>query len=665
MIDYIWYFEVASFLLSIIMLTVFILRRPFITRGWVCFVTTTVTNALASLFNILTVVPLGLPNWALWAVNILYLGLFNFTVLIGYWYVLGSTKQWKIARHDVATWHLTGLTMLALICTSPLTGWIFTISGNGVYRHGPLFPLLFVASIGILLYNFVVYIRHRRRMSVVSRVTLIIFEVVPLFAIVFENIFKPWLIGGFVTAALLTFVYTLLENPDNYLFHDTYCYNDRALAMNLERFMHSRPAFNIFVVHFDRTDYLRRLFGNQTGSTFVDAVSAVLRTKFNRDQIYAVTNACFAVISDHAGEAEHDIDRIRRLFDQPIAMGDTQVVITPTIGVIRHPGIAETASDLEHLIQLFIRQLAGSSSDRVVAAAGETLQASRRQSLLVDAIRRAIQNQSVTICYQPIRSVESGTFPCAEANVRLNDEILGRISTEEMVITAERTGLMLSLGEIIIRKIFEFWQREQPEQYGLRYLEVNLSGFEAVRPDLVEVLYRMMNEYGIPRHAIAFEVTETATLANDDMLARNMKILTADGIRFAMDDYGNGYSNINRLTNLPFSIVKIDKNLLWAAMKDHNSLVVLRNMVTLLKDLQKLVVIEGVENNEMRDLLDTMVCDFYQGYLYSRPLEEKDFIAFLREHQNDAAAPKQQPEQRRLRSPIYTPEDNARLERYW
>lgn len=138
-----------------------------------------------------------------------------------------------------------------------------------------------------------------------------------------------------------------------------------------------------------------------------------------------------------------------------------------------------------------------------------------------------------------------------------------------------------------------------------------------------------MQEYNIAPNQINFEITETAGSVKADTLRRNMDKLIELGSTFSMDDYGTGFSTANYLVHLPLQLVKIDKSILWPAMEEREAFIILRHTVEMLKALHKKIIVEGVETQEMVDVLTEMHCDYLQGYLYSKPLPEEDYIAFL------------------------------------
>ena len=137
---------------------------------------------------------------------------------------------------------------------------------------------------------------------------------------------------------------------------------------------------------------------------------------------------------------------------------------------------------------------------------------------------------------------------------------------------------------------------------------------------------------GVSPKVISFEITESVAAENYEFLARMMRRISSDGHRFAMDDYGTGYSNLHSLMTLDFDTVKIDKSVLWDAEKSDMGMAILENSVNLLRSIDRLVLVEGVETQEQHDMLQRMGVDYYQGYYFARPMPKDEFVAFVEQH---------------------------------
>ena len=128
---------------------------------------------------------------------------------------------------------------------------------------------------------------------------------------------------------------------------------------------------------------------------------------------------------------------------------------------------------------------------------------------------------------------------------------------------------------------------------------------------------------------INLEVTETAAVGGNEMVSNNMTALITEGLTFSLDDYGTGFSNTTQLIKLPFKLIKLDKSILWLAMKDESAMNVLKHTISMLHSLYREIVVEGVETKEQVDLLTELGCHYLQGYYYSKPLPSTEFLNYL------------------------------------
>ena len=151
-----------------------------------------------------------------------------------------------------------------------------------------------------------------------------------------------------------------------------------------------------------------------------------------------------------------------------------------------------------------------------------------------------------------------------------------------------------------------------------------------MQTELYTQVIEVLNRYEIPPEMINLEITESAQAFSEKQMAQNIARLTLKNITFSLDDYGSGYSNINYLTDFPFTIVKIDKYLVWEAMKKVSSKYILESTIAMCKKINKKVVTEGIENEEMLAMVKDMGADYVQGYYFARPMPHEDFFELLK-----------------------------------
>lgn len=255
-----------------------------------------------------------------------------------------------------------------------------------------------------------------------------------------------------------------------------------------------------------------------------------------------------------------------------------------------------------------------------------------------DIVRKATQDKAFEVYYQPILNVNEGWFSSAEALVRLKRPDSERfISPEDFIPIAEKIGLILEIDDLVFEKVCSFIAREKLSDYGIKIVEVNLSGNEVVDRQTYTRLLGKMEKYDIPPSMINFEITETAYINNDEVFKKNVQKLKEMGSTFSMDDFGSGYSNLLELLKMEYKLVKMDKEFIWKCLDKTRpeNMKMLEYSIGFLKDYGLHVLAEGVETLEMAEILIEKGVEYLQGFYYSKPLPEDKYIAFLKSQKGE------------------------------
>jgi diguanylate cyclase (GGDEF)-like protein/PAS domain S-box-containing protein len=237
-------------------------------------------------------------------------------------------------------------------------------------------------------------------------------------------------------------------------------------------------------------------------------------------------------------------------------------------------------------------------------------------------LRRAIEQEEFVIHYQPMVDLQTGELWGMEALVRWDHPERGLLEPSEFVPVAEQSGLVIPMGEQILREACfraKKWQEENP-RIPPPVMSVNLSASQLSRLDLADTVERVLGETGLEGNRLTLDVTETVYAK---VLAANTAILDrlrGLGVRFSIDDFGTGYSSLSYLKRLPADAIKIDQTFVKGLGKDVEDTAVVRMIIELAHTLSLEVIAEGVETEEQATLLKDMGCDFAQGYHFSKPL---------------------------------------------
>lgn len=470
----------------------------------------------------------------------------------------------------------------------------------------------------------------------ISKTRLFVLKTLPILAIVFlwgstfythESFF-----ASIFSLICLSMVVCGIE--DDYKFDSSMCLSESALQYDLEQMIAKNSSFVLITFSFDDYQYIYDVIGPQNTQIFVKTISQKIKEHFSSYMFNLGSGLFSFVLSGTYSEISEKIEELSKILSTPIDLPRTvDTSLTPRICIAEHPSFASSADNLIDAACFSLKNDDGAKHcGNVIVASSEALEKKKREIGIIHAIKNAVKNGSFKIYYQPLLNVQNGKFDSAEALIRMFDDKLGFVSPEEFIPIAERNGLITEIGEIVLRNVCCFIQCESPETLGINHIGVNLSTIQCMHDRFSEQLLDIMKEYGVSPCQINFEITETAKIINEDSLKRNMNELISSGSHFSMDDYGTGFSTENYLIALPMQIVKIDKSILWPAMNSHQAFIMLAHTIQMLKALDKKIVVEGVETEEMANALIDLGCDYLQGFYFSKPIPEKDYLNFLKAH---------------------------------
>ncbi|RIA75820.1 EAL domain-containing protein (putative c-di-GMP-specific phosphodiesterase class I) [Anaeroplasma bactoclasticum] len=246
---------------------------------------------------------------------------------------------------------------------------------------------------------------------------------------------------------------------------------------------------------------------------------------------------------------------------------------------------------------------------------------------MASIIKRGLMYQKFDVYFQPIYSVKDKAFTRAEALLRLMDDKYGEIKPEQFLSEAERNGSIHKIGDIVFDKVCSFIASNEFKKSGLEKIEINLSVSQCANEDLPIHIMDCVKRYNVSPSRINLEITETSDAYSRKMMEDNIKVLKELGFSFSLDDYGNGYSSMDNVSSMPVDTIKLDRTLTNNDNPDMK--VMFEHSIKMIKDLKKKIVIEGVENEDILKHFESDLCDYIQGFYFSKPLPKEDLIKFL------------------------------------
>ncbi len=414
-------------------------------------------------------------------------------------------------------------------------------------------------------------------------------------------------------------------------------FNDR-LETTLREAHRTGETFAVLFVDLDRFKSINDSLGHSVGDEVLVAVARRLRGSVrSSDTVARYAGDEFIIILRHITQREDVLriaDKIVRLMDAPLMLADgSELHITASIGISFHPDDASTA---EHLLKhadmaMYSAKGKGRNGYQVYVAMPD--KSHQQRVALESKLRQAEKNGELRLHYQPQVDAESEDIVGMEALVRWEHPELGMISPGFFIPLAEETGLIIGIGEWVLRTACEATARWR-KRYGLPLrIGVNLSAMQLMQPNLSELVRSALQESGLEAGSLELEVTESISVKSMPNLLENLHALHDIGCRLAIDDFGTGQSSLDYLKKLPADRIKVDQSFVRNIGVDPDDEAIVKATIEMAHSLNRTVVAEGVETEAHLDFLRGQGCDELQGYLFCRPLARNAFDALLSERQ--------------------------------
>jgi diguanylate cyclase (GGDEF)-like protein/PAS domain S-box-containing protein len=331
-----------------------------------------------------------------------------------------------------------------------------------------------------------------------------------------------------------------------------------------------------------------------------------------------------------SAEAKECAELIRQALVKPMRLAQHDVLVTPSVGIAMYPADGqddETLLKNADLAMYFAKRRGGGG----VAAFEPSMNAQALQRLTMEAqLRTALSNNELSLVYQPQFHLGSGVISGIEALLRWSNPHLGTVPPNEFVPVAEATGLILPIGEWVLRTVCAQAKRWLQEGLDPARIAINISGVQLSQAELPVLIGQVLQQAGLPPKHLEIEITESLLMHDEDLADARLQRLKQLGIGIAIDDFGTGYSNFRRLKDFPIDRLKIDRSFIHRLQSAAADCAIVTAIITMAKALQLEVVAEGIEDVQQMLFLQAEDCDQGQGYLLSRPLSAADAEALLR-----------------------------------
>lgn len=450
-----------------------------------------------------------------------------------------------------------------------------------------------------------------------------LFDALPIFD---EN---SQLIGAFGQFRDITEQHEIIERMNYIAFHDelTGLPNRHFFKLRLTQMLkeaeENKQMFALIFLDLDRFKNINDTLGHSNGDLLLQIVGERIQNSLNGRGIVARLGGDeFTILLPditHLSKATREADRLIEEFAKPVIIDGYELYITASLGIAFYPHDGNTVDKLMKHVDTAMYQAKDCGMNNYMVYTSAMNEKGMQRFKLESSLRKAIQNEEFVVYYQPQINILSGDIIGLEALIRWQHPELGLVPPSDFIPLAEETGLILAIGDWVLKTACHQIKIWQNEGLGPIRVSVNLSTRQFLQHNLVSKISEILTETELEPDNLELEITESMTMDVEHAIA-TLNELKKIGINLSLDDFGTGYSSLSYLKKFSVDHLKIDRSFVRDILTDSNDADIVATIIAMAHSLGLSVIAEGVETMAQLQYLKGLGCDKVQGYLFSPPL---------------------------------------------
>ncbi len=384
-----------------------------------------------------------------------------------------------------------------------------------------------------------------------------------------------------------------------------------------------------------------KLINDTWGHNFGDQLIGVLSTRISSfitysDLIYRLGGDEFILVLKGAKNLEEikiQAKKILESLEEPFYIFNNVIHISISIGIALYPEHGKDSDELLRCADIAMYKAKAAGGNSFVVYTSGMQEDIQKRMLIEKHLYGALEDEEFELYYQPQLDISSNKITGIEALLRWRNKELGFVSPLQFIGIAEETQLIIPIGKWVLKQSCAFIKKLQEQGHSDITISVNVSILQLTQSDFIDCVLQILDEYQLNPECLELEITESILMESYDMIKDKLTVLYEKGIKIALDDFGTGYSSLNYLLQLPINTLKIDKTFVDGITLELKNKQLTGQIVMIGRSMGLNVVAEGVETKEQFNYLKQNNCDKIQGFLYSKPLPEKELEVLL--HSNN------------------------------
>ncbi|WP_295763151.1 EAL domain-containing protein [Undibacterium sp.] len=393
-------------------------------------------------------------------------------------------------------------------------------------------------------------------------------------------------------------------------------------ALDLARVKQNMTA--VLFIDLDQFKAINDSIGHDVGDLLLIEVADRLRSCVRADDVVARQGGdefiVFMPKIEGPSNAATLASKLQLILSEPFKIGERELYLGSSIGIAVSPQDGDEVDVLLKNSDTAMYQVKSAGRNHFMFFHADMNRLAVSHYAMTADLRHAIARDEFFLNFQPIVGVQSGQIESMEVLLRWRHPVLGLVSPVEFIPLAESSGLIVTIGEWVLRTACTQLQEWRSLGYRLPHLAINLSAIQIHHSSILQTVTRILAETGVAASALELEITEGCLMNNTDEVVATLSAISQLGVQISIDDFGTGYSSLSYLKRLPIDTLKIDRSFVMDIGDDQDGTAIVAAIIAMARSLNLKVIAEGVESAQQLAFLQAQECDQFQGYLYSKPL---------------------------------------------
>ena len=389
--------------------------------------------------------------------------------------------------------------------------------------------------------------------------------------------------------------------------------------------------FAVLIINIDRMDWLNSYgvgFGNKVIIKTANHLNTLLR---DEDRLYRIDGSEFGIILQTVSDTkqvEIIAERFQENFKEPVRISDRDIHLSLSLGISSFPDNTQNKDDLIAYASSAMHRAKAIGGNNYMLYSPDIIRKTMQLYEMEISLRQALNKGQFEVYYQPKVNITQTRVVGAEALIRWNHPERGLVNPDEFIPLLESTGQIIPVGQWVMEQACIQCKRWHDLGYTDMSIAVNISAKQFIS-DLLIHTQEALSDSGLPPEFLELEITESILAKDASKAIEILSIIKQNGIKLSIDDFGTGYSSLNYLASFPVDYLKVDRSFINDITTNKRNASITETIIAMSKALEMAVIVEGIETEEQLEYVRNMHCELAQGYLFSKPVPEEEFIKLL------------------------------------